>query len=357
MIEYINNAKQAIKRALLKRCYFFNGNIYNIFSGEQEEPDSTLALIISRRYFFETQKTYKITEQKDLIKAIQLEVDSLSPFSSTLAFYGIEKGHESCSVTFWLMDKQKLPANIDIYCIFPEPALAFTAKIDSGHCQFSASESAMYWTSKDGFFSHWREERVTAAHYSDVLEKVDYFSLILQAIQGSFKNRINGVFAFTQDLVLKKLTNINWLRLKPFALLFLGFVVVETVYLSAMKFGVEKYRTEVSQSLGEFLDKEREYNLMAEKITALESLHQDNHVISKQLNILRANIPDNAELVINSIRSENGILRFRGEANSATSILSSLNADDKLKEAKFVESVNIANDSSREVFHIEVRFN
>lgn len=357
MIEHINNAKQAMKRALLKRCYFFNSNIYNIFSGEQEKPGSILALIISRRYFFETQKIYKITEQKDLIKAIQLEVESLSPFSSTLAFYGIEKGNESSSVTFWLMDKQKLPANIDIYSIFPEPALAFMSRMDSGCSQFSASENTMYWTFNNGFFSHWREDRVNAVNESDTLESVDYSSLILKGAQGFFKNRINGVFAFTQDLILKRLTSVNWFRLKPFALLFLAVVVVETIYLSAMKFGVEKYRTEVSQSLGEFLDREREYNLIAEKISALETLHQNNHVISQQLNMLRANIPDNAELVISSIRSENGILRFRGEANSATLILSSLNADDRLREAKFVESVNIANNSSREVFHIEVRFN
>ncbi len=147
--ELMKKIKANLKSYLLSKIAYFSDNKMESLSGSGLEQ--VVAIIVKKAHFFETDKVYPISNKSHVIKALQLDANSLCPFEDADFFYDLKKVEQGYEAHFWFYKKsliEKLNNGLlkKALFIFPENYLIFKA-LPLGQMAFI--DDGNYWVSNN----------------------------------------------------------------------------------------------------------------------------------------------------------------------------------------------------------------
>lgn len=331
-------------------------------------------MVLGKMHYFETIRHFPFTRAKEIKSAVLLDKSDYTPFPSTRCC--VRKLHQTgdgAAANIWLISSEaaRIMEKQLVSLVIPETALlAFHA------CQTSriyevvlGLHSFLAWIGKNGAVQSVRSG-------GDVMEVEAFRRVIGKDATGSPVVRITGLkdyAAFLSETIGSLPVNglYPFINANPYAMTFDSRVLKRGGYSAAALFVIYTILTvSIPCAVEKHLQKE-DAAVSAQSVEWIEKQHQIDMAIKKQkalaapvnayvsryqlMRLLQRVVPAETRIIQMAVSGTR--VEIRGQAPSATALLTVLSQTQGIQNAQFISPVRKENSTGRDVFALSFEFN
>jgi len=364
--------KELFTKFVFRKFLYLDDRLYTVHpdSGLQDSSSPAASaftpLVISKRHYFETSRTFPIQSTKDIHLAVKTDIASISPFTpNRFLMRKVTTANEETTVNLWLLDEDASRSLQDLGCLIVVPETALLAFLDPGAPRLYSIErdrgTVYVHITRDGLVRSmasredgadlWKFTRIIgfAAKESQAVElhEKDYFPLLFQVLHTlpptSLLPFINP--DSLKQVIKDKRLKITMIILSALCLAYMA-IAAFTPYFAEK--WLRQQNSQLTQSLAGVLDKKGAIDSLGAKQRLLAD--QINRYTYKLpiLNLLNDIVPEKTRIA--QVTLSGNMVELRGTTPKASELLAALTQTKGIRNAQFTSPLTQDTNAKTEMF-------
>lgn len=328
------------KKIFCAFAYYYDGQYHKFLLNEQgdlvlsevEKPSSAKILILARKYYQESVKTYPLTNKKEITKLLAME--SLVSEQSHIVWQAKE---EQTTVNLWLFDKDAPRGGLTL----PESLLLAMTINEKEIVEYSGKQNAFLCRFNQAVYSSIKSSLISNSYFfaqsvgiseNDSEQIITSNAFAEKLVQGIAKLPINLLTSFFAKVSDSTKSLIALKVFVPIVSVFSLYLVLSSAYLVINNISLKSELDSRKEVINSALDQQQKYDQNSRRYQQLQKFYQSQSLLSPFWLVI-TDITPNSELT--NLRLINDRFVMRGKAEKATTILEQVNNLAYVADAKF----------------------